>query len=98
MKTRMTARGERGLTAIGERLRLTREALGLSQIAFARAAKISASSYNQYEKGGTRPSIDQAIRLCDAHRITLDWIYMGDNSGLKTQLHEAIKALRQARP
>jgi transcriptional regulator with XRE-family HTH domain len=98
MKTRMTAKGDRSLSAIGERLRLTREALGLSQAAFARAAKISAPSYNQYEKGVTRPSIDQAIRMRDAHKLTLDWIFLGDNSGLKTALHEAIKALRQARP
>lgn len=83
---------------IGERLRLTREALGLSQAQFARKAEVSSSAYNQYERGRMRPAIDQAIKIRDAHKLTLDWIFLGDNSGLKASLADAIKALRQARP
>lgn len=97
MRQRMTATGERSMKAIGERLRVTREALGLSQAHFAKAAKVSASAYNQYERGRMRPAIDQAIRLCEGHKLTLDWIYRGDNSGLQAPLQTAIKAIRQAR-
>jgi transcriptional regulator with XRE-family HTH domain len=82
---------------IGERLRLTREALGLSQADFARQASVSPSAYNQYEKGKMRPAIDQAVKIRDAHKLTLDWIYLGDNSGLRASLADAIKALRQTR-
>lgn len=85
------------MKTIGERLRLTREALGLTQVEFAKKAKVSPSAYNQYEKGRMRPAIDQAIRLRDAHNLTLDWIYIGDNSGLTAKLSDAIKALRQTR-
>lgn len=83
--------------AIGIRLRITREAIGLNQVKFARAAGLSAAAYNQLEKGKSRPSIDAAIRLCKAHRLTLDWIYMGDNSGLVAWLAELIRAIRQRR-
>lgn len=97
MRKRMTATGERSMKSIGERLRVTREALGLSQAAFAKAARVSASAYNQYERGRMRPAVDQAIALRDAHKLTLDWIYCGDNSGLQAPLQAAIKAIRQAR-
>ena len=95
MRQRMTATGERSMKAIGERLRVTREALGLSQATFAKAAKVSASAYNQYERGRMRPAIDQAIRLCEGHKLTLDWIYRGDPSGLKYSLADQIIRLRR---
>lgn len=83
--------------AVGERLRLTREALGLAQKEFADRAGLEANTYNQYERGKNMPNLDAAHALCDHHRLTLDWIYRGDNSGLSYQLADAIKALRQVR-
>src|SRR5262245_46331527 len=92
------ATGEKSLKAIGERLRITREALGRTQADFARRAKLSASAYNQYEKGRMRPAIDAAISLCEVYGITLDWIYLGDNSNIRPRdLREAIQAIRQIR-
>jgi transcriptional regulator with XRE-family HTH domain len=91
--------GEKSIAAIGRRLRLTREAMGLSQSEFAQRAGLSKNSYNQYEKGKQRPSLESAISLAETYRITLDWIYLGDNSGLKWELVEAMKklgTLRQA--
>lgn len=82
---------------IGERLRLTREALGLTQAEFARKSKVAASAYNQYEKGKMRPAVDQAIKIRDTYKLTLDWIYLGDNSGLTAALSDAIKVLRNVR-
>jgi transcriptional regulator with XRE-family HTH domain len=65
-------RNGRSPAEIGQRLRITREALGKTQVAFCKDADISPSAYNQFEKGGTRPSIDAAIALCDAHKLSLD--------------------------
>ena len=87
----------RDKAAIGERLRLTREALGLSQIEFAYRADIAANTYNQYESGKNFPQLDYAHRLCDHHGLTLDWIYRGDLSNLRYQLADAIRALKKAR-
>jgi transcriptional regulator with XRE-family HTH domain len=79
--------------AIGKRLLLTRRAVGMAQRSFAEAASIANNTYNQYETGKNRPAIDNAIRLCHAFDLTLDWIYRGDPSGLRFQLGQAIAAL-----
>lgn len=83
--------------AIGERLRLTRQVTGLLQNAFCERAGIATNTYNQYERGHKRPSIENAIALCTAYSLTLDWIYRGDPSGLNYKTADAIKSLRQAR-
>lgn len=82
---------------IGERLRVTREAEGLLQNEFADRAGLAYNTYNQYEQGWTRPKIENAIRLCETYKLTLDWIYRGDPSGLRYKLAEAIKSIRQLR-
>ncbi|MBA2126697.1 hypothetical protein DLM45_10785 [Hyphomicrobium methylovorum] len=86
-----------GLDAIGRRLALTRQVLGLQQNEFCERAKIAANTYNQYEKGKKRPSVENAIRLCEAYHLTLDWIFRGDPSGLRYETADAIKAARAAR-
>jgi transcriptional regulator with XRE-family HTH domain len=82
---------------IGQRLLHTRQALGIGQTAFAERAKISSTAYNQYENGKKRPSIENAVALCEAFDLTLDWIYRGDPSNLRYELANSIKALREAR-
>ena len=93
----MTSTGERSVAEIGDRLRISREALGLNQADFCRKAGISKTGYNAFEKAHERPSVDTALRIKDAHRLTLDWIYDGDSSGLRAKLADAIKAILQAR-
>jgi len=83
--------------AVAARLQLTRDALGKRQGEFARAADIKENTYNQYEKGKNLMSLEEAHKLCDAHNLTLDWIYRGDQSNLRAALADAIKAIRQAR-
>jgi len=79
-------RPERTAAAIGRRLRATRDALDLKQGEFVAVCDIAQNTYSQWETGARRPSIDEAIRLCDAHRLTLDWIYLGDASGLPLKI------------
>ena len=85
----------RSKQAIGTRLELTRRALGLAQGEFAERAGLSRNAYNQYETGTNRPQLEAAFKLCDTYRLTLDWIYFGDPSGLRFDLAEAIKVLRK---
>ena len=84
----------RSFEAIGDRLRLSRMATGLDQTNYARACAIAQNTYNQYERGKSRPSLDHAFCLCDTYNLTLGWIYDGDASGLPPSLHAAIMALR----
>jgi transcriptional regulator with XRE-family HTH domain len=82
---------------IGKRLKLTRDAMGIQQNAFAAGAGIPANTYNQYETGKFRPQIDNAIKLCSTYNLTLDWIYLGDPGGLRYEVATAIRALQLAR-
>ena len=85
-------------TAIGNRLVLTREVMGLAAKDFAAAADIAPSTYSNYEIGLKRPSVDNALGLCEQHELTLDWIYRGDPDGLPMDLRRAIReALRVRR-
>lgn len=83
------------LAAIGSRLEITRRVFGFQQNEFAERAGLATNTYNQYEKAKKRPSIENAMALCDAYNLTLDWIYRGDSSGLRYETADAIKALRQ---
>lgn len=85
------------MSAIGRRLELTRQVFGLAQNDFCERARIAANTYNQYERGKKRPTIENAIALCEAYDLTLDWIYRGDPSGLRYNTADAIKAMKQAR-
>lgn len=88
---------ERSAEAVGQRLTLTRQALGLAQNEFAKRAGISPSRFNHYETGRHLPSLDAAQSLCDAHDLTLDWIFRGDASGLRYSLVEAMRLMNKAR-
>lgn len=83
--------------SVGERLAITRAALGYSQKDFAESAGLKPSAYNQYETGYKLPSVNAAISLCDRHKLTLDWIFRGDPSGLRYETAAAIHALRSLR-
>ena len=67
--------------AVAERLRVTRDGLGMTQALFAGLASISPQAYNNYERGRQRPELDKAIALVRAHKLTLDWIYLGNRAG-----------------
>jgi transcriptional regulator with XRE-family HTH domain len=79
------------INAIAERLILTREALGLKQAAFARLVGIEPQALNNYESGLRRISVDQAIKICAATGVSLDWIYRGLASGLPVNLATALQ-------
>jgi transcriptional regulator with XRE-family HTH domain len=82
---------------IAYRLKLTREALGYDQGAFAQRAGLAANTYNQYETGKNAPNMDAAHKLCDTYKLSLDWMFRGDSSSLRRDTAAAIDALRQLR-
>ena len=86
-----------GKQAIGRRLELTRQVVGLQQNEFCERAGIATNAYNQYERGKKRPSLDNAIKLCLTYALTLDWIYLGNDDALRYSLANAIKALKEER-
>ena len=78
---------------VGRRLRLTREALRLTQREIASRAGMATNTYGQYETGTRLISPKRAIDLCDQFGLTLDWIYRGNPGDLPYKLASAIKAM-----
>lgn len=84
------------LTAdVARRLALTRAALGFNQLEFGKIAGLSQPQYHQFESAKRRLTLDAALKLCDAHNLTLDWLFRGDPSGLAYRLANAIRDVRQ---
>jgi transcriptional regulator with XRE-family HTH domain len=82
-----------GLDEIAERLKRTRQALGMSQAQWCRLTGIEPQAWNNYEKGIRRISLEQAIRVCQATGVTTDWIYRGlMSSGLPVNIQTALQA------
>ena len=77
----------------GRRIRLTREALGLSQPELAEAIGLGKTAWNNYERGRSRPNIEDGIRFSERFNISLDWIYKGDMSSLSYELAKKLKPL-----
>jgi DNA-binding XRE family transcriptional regulator len=77
---------------IADRLRATREALGLKAVELCRAIDCSPTRWSNYETGRQRITEEIAIRLCDVYGLTLDWIYRGRVDGLPLSLHRKLAA------
>jgi transcriptional regulator with XRE-family HTH domain len=71
---------------IARRLIALREALGLNQSAFAALVGITQPAMNNYESALRRPQLDVAQSIVARTGITLDWLYLGNRSGLPAHL------------
>lgn len=80
---------------VARRLTLTRQAFAMNQAEFAEAAGLSQPQYSQFETGKRLLSLKAALSLCHKYNITLDWLYLGDPSGLPYRLADTIKLLRK---
>lgn len=67
---------------VGRRLAATRLAMGLTQQALADQLAVSRAALANWEQGTRLPDPSAMARLARRHRITMDWIYVGDPSGL----------------
>ena len=76
--------------AIAKRLITIRNQYGPTQAAFCRLVEIAPNTWNQYEKGESRISLDFALRLSAKLQISLDWIYKGDAAGLPFQIAQRL--------
>lgn len=86
--------------AIAQRLRVLREVFRANQAAFCRRVGIAQNTWNQYESGRGRPSLDFALRVRARTGATLDWIFAGAAAGLPhdlaLEITEAQERLRAA--
>jgi transcriptional regulator with XRE-family HTH domain len=78
--------GGRSNDDIARRLAALIEALDHNQTSFANLVGISQPALNNYLKAIRRPDIDVAIQIQMRTGATLDWLYLGDRSGLPSRL------------
>lgn len=76
---------------IGKRLAQLRRAYGLNQTDFAARIGLRQHTLSAWENGERRPGIDSALLIRAEYGATLDWLYMGDHSGLGLKLADAIR-------
>lgn len=77
----------------GDRLRMSRIALGKTQAELARVLLISPQRWNNYERGARPIDIEFAVRLCERFGLTLDWLYRGVMSGLPFELAQRLGSI-----
>lgn len=70
------------LVAIATRLKKFREAYRLSQAEVCRRTGIGPSAWSNYEQAFRRIKLDHAITLKSEWGVSIEWIYLGDTSGL----------------
>ncbi|QCM05134.1 helix-turn-helix transcriptional regulator [Agrobacterium tumefaciens] len=87
------ADGGRTNSDISMRLAALMAALEKKQVDFAALIGISQPALNNYLKGLRRPDIDVAIAIQSKTGATLDWIYLGDRSGLPLRLASVLPDL-----
>lgn len=85
--------------AVADRLALTRRAAGYdNQAPWCRRVGITTAAWNNYERSLRRINIDDAIKVCAATGVTLDWIYRGISAGLPHVLATDIQRLQALPP
>lgn len=78
---------------IGQRLRLTRAALGHTQATMAglMGSSTGGQAFANYEAGDRRISVNHALKLCATCGLTMDWIYRGDLESLSGRMGDKIR-------
>lgn len=78
--------GGKSTEDIAKRLLALSKALGHNQTSFAQLVEVTQPAMNNYQKGIRRPDLDVGIRIQLRTGVTLDWLYLGDRSGLPARL------------
>ena len=86
---------ERSVESVARRLVQTRLALEVGQSEFAKRAGLAQNTYNQFERGKRRLSLEAAHALCDEYRLTLDWLYRGDLSSMPHALAGTLRRMQR---
>lgn len=83
---------------VGRRLRLVRLAHGLNQASFSARAGLGQPKYSEFENGTRRLSLNAAMSIHGAFGLSLDYMYLGDRSGLNRRLLQQIQDVEAELP
>ena len=90
INTMKKRRPENTLLEVGERLTEVRNALNLTQVTLCDQINVAPNTYNQWEKGRSLLDPLAASRIAKLYGVTLDYLYIGDPSGLPLHLAQKI--------
>lgn len=76
-----------------DRLKQLREALGLRSVDVCRQTGFSSSRWTQYEQGDKPLTLQAAIVLNKVYGVSLDWLFLGDRSGLSLRVASKLPPL-----
>lgn len=86
----------RSKRAVGKRLEMAREAMGLTQTEFARHLGKGQGTVSGWETAKKPLGLESALAVCDKFPLTLDYLYRGFTSGIPDDLEMKLKRVKQA--
>lgn len=87
---RTLAQRANDVVSIARRFAAARLAAGMRPVELSASTGVAENTLSQWEGAERRPSLDQVSLVLPVLRITLDWLYYGDESGLNYQVREAL--------
>lgn len=82
---------------LGERLRILRESVKLSQVKMADLLGVKQSSINRYEQGQSAPSLETLVKYADYFDVSMDYLLPGRISPKASCTNTALKLQRAVR-
>lgn len=76
---------------VGDRIRRTREALGMTPTAFSKLVGTDKGTYSKIENGERNFTLPMAIKLKRKKGIPLDWVYCADPARLPSDVFEQLE-------
>lgn len=70
-------KGDATHAAVAGRIKSLRVETGMNQADFAKSLGVNVTQFNNWETGFRQPTVAVAIRICEAHDVTLDWLFRG---------------------
>lgn len=95
---RRLARAAADVAGISRRLIAARLAAGLRPVELAAASGVGRNTIANWESGLKRPSVDQLAYVLPVLKVTLDYVFFGDDSALAWDVRARIDAQLEALP
>lgn len=95
-KTQMTREPSELFAAMGPRLAITRNEIGLSQAAMAEALGVSPRAYHSYEKGKRGVPVEALVAMIERFDVDVSWLLMGAKSVRASHDFEALKTIENS--
>lgn len=81
----MIKKDKQSIKSIGNRIKIAREEIGLSQSDVSRIMNLSRTTCGQWERGFTNPSVIQLVKLADILKTSIEYLARGEGCNKQHQ-------------